>query len=119
MKKYALGLLITAGTLLAAGCYPNQPNTYQTTTTKVTVTSQNAVAISNYSYHPPKIVIAVGQTVTWVNHDSVTHTVMSKFFDSGKIAIAPGGFYSYQFNQPGTYHYYSPNHKMTGVVVVK
>ena len=116
MKNYALGLLVAAGTLLAAGCYPNQPSQ----TANMTMASKNAVQISNSSYHPAKIVIARGETVTWVNHDSVPHSVTStnKYFDSGNIA--PGGYYSYQFNNRGTYNYYSSlNHKMVGQVVVK
>jgi plastocyanin len=114
MKNYAFGLLIAAGTLLAAGCYPTQPGSTSATMTS----SKNTVQMSNDSYHPPKIVIYRGESVTWVNHDSVSHTVTSKEFNSGNIA--PGSYYTYQFNKSGTYNYYSTDRsRMTGVVVVK
>jgi plastocyanin len=66
------------------------------------------------------ITVRAGTTVTWVNHDSVPHTVRSlqrglfgsaKFYDSQR--------YSVTFLYPGTFDYYCSVHPgMVGTVRV-
>lgn len=63
----------------------------------------------------------VGQTVTWVNHDSIDHTVTSTnstvYFDSKPLAA--GATFQFKFTQVGTYTYYCSIHpEMLGKVVV-
>lgn len=70
--------------------------------------------------------IALGDTVTWVNNDNVTHTTTSgsvgadnsgSLFDSGMISA--GSIYSFTFKNAGTYYYYDQLHPwMTGIVIV-
>jgi plastocyanin len=74
------------------------------------------VKIVNFSYDPANLSITSGLTVTWINEDSVPHTVTSDdgVWDSG--AIAPGGTFSHTFEQAGTYAYHCtihPNMKAT------
>lgn len=69
----------------------------------------------------PKVVKA-GTQVTWVNDDSVAHTVTSDngTFDSG--FIMPGKSWSYTFKQPGKFSYYCTLHNkqsMSGSVEVQ
>lgn len=84
------------------------------------------VGMTTSSFTPSDIEVEVGDTVTWTNDSSVTHTVTSGSdgehdgeFDSGNIP--PGEEFSFQFNEVGTYDYYCIPHLssgMTGTVTV-
>jgi glucose/arabinose dehydrogenase/plastocyanin len=79
------------------------------------------------SYDPNPVEISMGQTITWLNGDTVSHTVTSgsdddpdegALFDSG--AIIPGQAYSKTFEEAGTYEYYCIYHPgMVGEIVVE
>lgn len=78
------------------------------------------------SYSPEPIEIEEGQTVTWYNGDSISHTVTSgqdgdsdegSLFDSD--AIIPYQSYSLTFNDSGEFDYYCIYHPtMVGEVIV-
>jgi plastocyanin len=65
------------------------------------------ISIANFAFMPQKLVVKPGTTVTWVNNDTVAHTVTSVTawsststprsgrFDSG--TINPGASFSYTF----------------------
>ncbi|MDQ1046070.1 cupredoxin family copper-binding protein [Streptomyces sp. V4I2] len=59
-----------------------------------------------------QLVVEVGQTVQWTNHDSVPHTVTTTKapvkFDSG--TLEQGDSWSYTFTKAGTYEYYCAVH---------
>ncbi|MGI5375928.1 cupredoxin domain-containing protein [Streptomyces sp. CA-251387] len=59
-----------------------------------------------------QLVVEVGDTVRWTNHDSVPHTVTTtkgpKKFDSG--TLEQGDSWSYTFTTAGTYEYYCAVH---------
>ncbi|MFE9442586.1 plastocyanin/azurin family copper-binding protein [Streptomyces sp. NPDC006602] len=59
-----------------------------------------------------QLVVEVGQTVQWTNHDSVPHTVTTTKapvkFDSG--TLNQGDSWSYTFTKAGTYEYYCAVH---------
>ena len=84
--------------------------------------SGNTVDISNFAFVPANMTVSVGTTVTWVNQDSVTHTVTSDLnspvpFDSGNLA--PGAQYSRTFTTAGVYHYHCTIHPyMVAVIIV-
>jgi plastocyanin len=64
--------------------------------------------------------IPTGATVTWVNNDTVQHTITSdtNVFDSGPID--PGGKFTYTFTQPGSFSYHCSIHKsMTASITVR
>lgn len=75
-------------------------------------------------FSPGNFTMKAGSTVTWVNRDTVTHTVTSTSvpsganqFDSGSLPY--GNTYSVILTVPGTYHYYCSIHpSMTGIIVV-
>ena len=74
---------------------------------------------TSMTYSPAVITIASGQTVTWVNQDSMSHTVTSDtgIWDSGEIP--PGGSYSRTFSSSGSFPYHCSFHPgMTGSVSV-
>jgi plastocyanin len=71
------------------------------------------------SYNPNPLEVNVGETVTWINDDSVIHTATSTdgTFDSG--IMRNGQSFSYTFDTAGEYPYYCTLHpNMVGTVVV-
>jgi plastocyanin len=71
------------------------------------------------SYNPNPLEVKVGETVTWINDDSVIHTATSTdgTFDSG--IMRNGQSFSYTFDTAGEYPYYCTLHpNMVGTVVV-
>jgi plastocyanin len=75
-------------------------------------TSANTIEIKSYAFAPAAATVPVGTTVTWVNEDSVPHTVTSKAgpasFDSGQLGS--GASWSATFATPGVYDYYCVDH---------
>lgn len=100
------------------------------------VVDENEISIYLYSFHEPVLEIAAGTTVTWVNNDEATHTVVAAvmdengryvraaepLFESDVLAstnIAPGAAFSFTFDQPGEYLYRCSTHEnMTGRIIV-
>ncbi|MFD9328901.1 plastocyanin/azurin family copper-binding protein [Streptomyces sp. NPDC060065] len=71
------------------------------------------VDIMGYEFGDGKqLVVEVGQTVQWTNHDSAPHTVTTTkapvAFDSGNLE--QGESWSYTFTKVGTYEYYCAVH---------
>lgn len=89
-------------------------------------TSDYEVTMVGHSFSPSNLTVPVGATVVWINESDETHTVTSgsdgqhdELFDSGNVA--PGGQYSYEFQEAGTYDYYCIPHYasgMTGTITV-
>ncbi len=82
----------------------------------------DTVSIANYAYGPPKIKVKKGTKVTWTNKDTVGHTVTSDD-DSKEVINSPllekDQFFSYTFNQTGTFNYHcQPHPYMKGSVEV-
>ena len=80
---------------------------------------------TNECYMPYSVTINEYSSVTWTNDDVSVHTATSGnptdgpngIFDSG--VISPGGTYTNQFDEEGTFDYYCIAHPwMTGKVVV-
>jgi nitrite reductase (NO-forming) len=80
------------------------------------------------AYTPGVISVSAGTTVTWINNDSVFHTITSGptngtvatpdgLFDSGQVQ--PGETYEHTFDEPGTFDYHcTPHPWMKGQVEV-
>jgi plastocyanin len=82
----------------------------------------DTINIDNFSFGPDIMTIAVGTTVTWVNHDDEPHTVVSgdnpRLFKSS--ALDSDDKFTFKFEKPGTYKYFCSIHPhMTGTIVVK
>ena len=78
------------------------------------------VEIKGMAYAPPELTVAPGDTVTWVNHDIVPHTVTAdaRQFDSG--AISPSGEWSFVARERGRIPYTCTFHPvMKAVLIVK
>lgn len=101
------------------------------------VTDENTVVIpdgawnpanADNAYSPSPLTVPSGTTVTWVNSDTMQHTVTSGpsngttarpdgAFDSG--LVDPGASWQYTFNETGTFDYHcTPHPWMVGQVIV-
>jgi plastocyanin len=119
MKKI---LLILCFVLLAfASLTQGAPKQQAPQTSAATGQSATAeVKIDNFSFGPATLTVAVGTTVTWVNHDDIPHNVVSTdgLFKS-KVMDTDEKF-SFTFTKAGTFPYFCGIHpKMTGKVVVQ
>ena len=72
-------------------------------------------------FDPATFTVSVGGTVTWINKDTMGHTVTSDItglFDSGLLST--GATWSHTFTTVGTYPYHcTPHPQMTGTIVVQ
>jgi plastocyanin len=78
------------------------------------------VRIVNLAFDPAQVTIATGTAVSWVNEDSVPHTVTSTddAFDSG--IFDPGANFTWTFDQPGSFPYACQLHpQMQGTVIAE
>ncbi|MGI8998710.1 MAG: cupredoxin domain-containing protein, partial [Candidatus Limnocylindria bacterium] len=83
--------------------------------------ADQAVAIEDFLFSPEDLTIEVGDTVTWTNLDSFSHTATSTSgpasFDSGDLAT--GATFSFTFDTAGTYEYFCEIHpNMIGSITV-
>jgi plastocyanin len=76
-----------------------------------TAPNTHNVEINNFAFFPSSLTIHPGETVTWTNKDSASHTVIS---DSGteisSSSLSTGQTYSHTFNTAGTYTYHCSIH---------
>ena len=82
-------------------------------------------------FTPQRLTIRAGDKVTWVNQDTVLHSLVSAGLVSRQSTAAPdepfintalpsGASYTQVFAQAGTYHYFCANHmQVWGVVVAE
>lgn len=98
-----------------------------TTTTSTTVTSNTSTAASvsvdirNFSFSPATLTIKSGTKVTWVNNDTVAHTITS---DSGNLlnspVLSPGQSFDFTFTTVGSISYHCAIHpSMKGTIIVE
>lgn len=102
------------------------------------------VTMQAMAFQPPRLKVAPGTTVEWVNDSDVPHTVTAyedripadaSYFASGDLEseraarndisaglLDPGDTYTHRFDEPGTHAYYCIPHEsggMTGEIVVE
>lgn len=95
------GILLALGPLSAQGA-------------KATVT------IDNFTFTPAELDIAVGTTVTWINHDDIPHSVVASGKEFRSKALDTDDSYSFTFATAGTFRYFCGLHPhMVADIVVK
>ena len=79
------------------------------------------VSMADIAFDPAEVTVAVGDTVTWVNDDSVDHDVTADSFSSGDPGgMAPGDTFDHTFEEAGTFDYVCTVHPgMEGSVTVE
>lgn len=88
---------------------------------------KNVVNITSSGFLPKDITVKVGESVTWVNEDTVGHTVNSAVHPTHLVypplnlgTIKPGVQVSLNFPKAGTYQYHDHlNPSLTGSVIVE
>ncbi len=80
------------------------------------------IRIKNFAFEPSEVTIKSGTQATWINDDSVSHTVTS---DGGRFAFPDSATLSWNqqhivvFSNPGTYNYHCNIHSnMKGKIIV-
>jgi plastocyanin len=78
------------------------------------------VAISNFKFHPARIVVTRGTRIVWTNSDSDPHTIKSKAAGWSSSALDTGKSFSRVATKAGTFHYICTIHPfMHGTVIVR
>jgi plastocyanin len=80
----------------------------------------NVITIDNFTFTPKELMVAVGTTVKWVNHDDIPHTIANKDKAFRSQALDTDDSYSFTFTSAGTFDYFCGLHPhMVGKVIVK
>jgi plastocyanin len=122
--RTSLAVPMLAAAVLAAGCgataYGNASSTSVKGPAHPTAHHTATVKISNFAFKPGTIHVKPGQTVRFVNADSVAHTVTATKgakFDSGDLS--PGKSFTVKARKAGTIRYVCLIHPgMTGTIKV-
>ena len=79
------------------------------------------VAMEGIQFDPAEVTVAVGDTVTWTNNDSVGHDVTGDDFESGEAGgLGNGDTFEHTFEEAGTFEYVCTVHPgMEGTVKVE
>ena len=78
------------------------------------------VKIDNFTFNPKQVTVKAGDTITWVNHDDIPHTVTLQTQAFRSKALDTDDKFSFTFATPGTYPYFCALHpQMTGTIVVE
>src|SRR5215213_6051915 len=78
------------------------------------------VRIANLAFNPAEVTIPTGTAVSWINDDSVPHTVTSTEGDFDSGIFDPGANFTWTFNQPGSFPYACQIHpQMRGTVIAE
>jgi plastocyanin len=122
-----IGVWVLVGALQQKG--PTNENGYPNGINRTDLTAKSEVEISihDLSFSPTNIIVKKGTTVTWVNRESVAHSVVA--FDdtnagdlptrSRETRMGKGDTYKITFNQIGTFEYQCGVHSfMRGSVQV-
>jgi plastocyanin len=78
------------------------------------------VVLKNLAFNPASVTVAVGTTVTWENHDGMSHNVIADDGSFKSPDLGSGQTFSFTFQKAGTYPYSCHIHpSMKGTVVVQ
>jgi plastocyanin len=120
-------LIAVVVALIASGCGSSNSTTSPTGPCTPTPTNPECVnppnlltvTIKNGVYSPNPVSVKVGQSVNWLNSDSIAHTATdSGVFDTGSIAPTSAADVPVPFNTPGTYNYHCTLHANESATIV-
>jgi plastocyanin len=79
------------------------------------------VSMEGIAFQPAEVTVSAGDTVNWVNNDTVGHDVTADSFSSGEPgAMENGDEFEHTFEEAGTFDYVCTVHPgMEGSVVVE
>lgn len=103
--------------LIASIVYSLRPKKQQSETNP---SFADTVVIDNFTFTPQSTIVSKGTTVTFLNNDSATHTVVSDNNAFKSKDIEPGQSYQHTFNETGSFPYHCSIHPtMTGTITVQ
>ena len=109
-KTLFISLMMVMLAVIVAGCGSN--------TQGQATLGKNTVIIEDAAFQPDELTINKGEAITWINQDSMDHTVTGESFDSG--ILDKDAEYRFTFSEAGTFDYTCTLHPyMTGRVIVK
>jgi plastocyanin len=136
--RHAPQAALVLGALGLTGCTSGVPAVMEPDTSSSTRTAENSdVTLVRLNFMPETLTVSVGDTVTWLNGESLSHTITSGTFSDvdettglrGSEAAdglfdawlgEEGGTFSYPFETAGTYPYFCGIHDgMNATVVVE
>lgn len=135
--RLALPAALVFSGLSLTGCATGEapPESRSSTSTQMAVDSD--VTLVSLNFMPETLTVSAGDTVTWVNGESITHTITSGTFSDVDTTTGlraseaadglfderlgeEGGTFSYTFESAGTFQYFCDIHDgMNATVVVE
>jgi amicyanin len=86
----------------------------------VSAPTTHNVSIQNFAFSSPSVTIKKGDTVMWINKDSMAHTVTGDNGGPASGNIGMNQAYSFTFKTAGTFAYHCAIHPyMKGTVIVQ
>jgi plastocyanin len=78
------------------------------------------VVIDNFKFAPTPVTVASGSTITWVNRDDISHSIVVPALGVHSNIMATNQSFVFRFDKPGTYDYVCGLHPfMHGKLVVQ
>jgi plastocyanin len=123
--NWVIFIAVVAMFIGTAGCTSYSQGPVAPTTTPLEIPGTPTITIQNFAFSPATITVPRGATVTWVNKDSASHTIVSDA--QGSVAqgavftsnsLANGASYSFKFDSPGTYPYHCSIHPTMKATVI-
>jgi plastocyanin len=124
MRRFTL-LAMFATAALLVGCAgatssPTAPPATQTEAASPAGGGGSDVSIVDFGFEPADLTVAVGDTVTWTNTGSATHTVKWQDGEPESDRLESGATYERTFASAGSFPYVCGIHsQMTGTVTVE
>jgi plastocyanin len=119
-KKLTFLFVLTVVLLTACGQAAAPAATPTTAPQSTPAGNEVKIDIQNFKFSPDTVTIKVGQTVTWTNQDSATHSVVALDGSWKSASLDNGGKFSHTFDTAGTYDYRCGFHaSMTGKIIVE
>jgi len=125
MKKILVLFAAIIMMFVVSGCSSTSPAkttaasvATNTETQGTTALASNSILIENHAFNPGVLTIKAGDSVTWTNKDSVSHSVVFADFESG--LLKKGDSFTHVFDTAGSFKYNcGPHPDMTGTIEVQ
>jgi plastocyanin len=123
MRRFTLlATLATAALFLGCGGATSSPTAAPATPTEAASPAEGGsdVSIVDFAFDPAELTVAIGDTVTWTNTGSATHTVKWQDGTPGSEQLESSLTYERTFEAAGSFPYVCGIHsQMTGTITVE
>ncbi|WMW23295.1 hypothetical protein RE476_05570 [Methanolobus mangrovi] len=120
-------VLVSVLTLFFSGCVEEQSSdipSNEDTSESQAIKADAIVYIDKYEFHPYSTTISSGDTVRWINNDSVAFIIKGNLVGGNSFqspTLRKNDTFTYTFEDVGTYNYELVTHPWTngGLIVVE